>query len=291
MPAAASATRSALVDRLGRRIHHARRRLGLVQGREQLVALPGIGPWTAEMIAMRALGDPDAFPSTDMGVVKAARGLGIDGDLAAHAHAWRPWRSYAVQYLWSYDEKDDTMKRHETKVTRARTIDSPIGPITLAGDDDVLTQLVMHEQRHAPVCSMAAYPQDTNAFGDVVDQLTGVLRRRAHRLRRRHAARRNRVSAEGVAGTAGRFPTAKTWSYGQLAEHIGAHNAQRAVGLANGKNPVAIIVPCHRVIGASGNLVGYGGGLSRKVFLLALEGLQFSGMNVVQEACTWVVTG
>lgn len=74
--------------------------------REQLVALPGIGPWTAELIAMRALGDPDAFPATDMGVVKGARALGIEGDIGAHAHAaWRPWRSYAVQYLWSVDEK------------------------------------------------------------------------------------------------------------------------------------------------------------------------------------------
>jgi len=72
------------------------------RAREQLHALPGIGPWTVEMIALRALGDPDAFPSTDMGVVKAARNLGIDGDVGAYAHdKWRPWRSYAVQYLWS----------------------------------------------------------------------------------------------------------------------------------------------------------------------------------------------
>jgi AraC family transcriptional regulator of adaptative response / DNA-3-methyladenine glycosylase II len=72
------------------------------RAREQLHALPGIGPWTVEMIALRALGDPDAFPSTDMGVMRAAHALGIDGDLAAHAHdKWRPWRSYAVQYLWS----------------------------------------------------------------------------------------------------------------------------------------------------------------------------------------------
>ena len=62
------------------------------------------------------------------------------------------------------------MKRHQTAVTQARTIDSPIGPITLAGDDDVLTQLVMHEQRHAPV-DIEHYPNDPNAFGDVVDQL------------------------------------------------------------------------------------------------------------------------
>ena len=76
------------------------------QARAQLLALPGIGPWTAELIAMRALGDPDAFPATDLGVIKGARAVGIAGDVAAHAHeAWRPWRSYAVQYLWSVDEK------------------------------------------------------------------------------------------------------------------------------------------------------------------------------------------
>jgi AraC family transcriptional regulator, regulatory protein of adaptative response / DNA-3-methyladenine glycosylase II len=70
------------------------------QAREQLLALPGIGWWTVEMIAMRALGHPDAFPYTDMGVIKGARELGIDGQLAEHAERWRPWRSYATQYLW-----------------------------------------------------------------------------------------------------------------------------------------------------------------------------------------------
>jgi AraC family transcriptional regulator of adaptative response / DNA-3-methyladenine glycosylase II len=68
--------------------------------REQLLALPGIGPWTAEMIAMRGLGDPDAFPATDMGVVKAAAELGITA-IDAHAAAWSPWRAYATHYLWS----------------------------------------------------------------------------------------------------------------------------------------------------------------------------------------------
>jgi AraC family transcriptional regulator of adaptative response / DNA-3-methyladenine glycosylase II len=67
--------------------------------RAQLLALPGVGHWTAEMIAMRGLGDPDAFPATDMWVVKAAQQLGIS-DLASHAVAWRPWRAYATHYLW-----------------------------------------------------------------------------------------------------------------------------------------------------------------------------------------------
>ncbi|MBT2383430.1 AlkA N-terminal domain-containing protein [Streptomyces sp. ISL-11] len=77
------------------------------RAREQLAALPGVGPWTREIIAMRALGDPDAFLPTDLGVRRAAaaRGLpGTPGALTRHAAAWRPWRSYAVQYLWSADD-------------------------------------------------------------------------------------------------------------------------------------------------------------------------------------------
>ncbi|GAA1917180.1 hypothetical protein GCM10009753_56920 [Streptantibioticus ferralitis] len=72
--------------------------------RQQLGALPGFGPWTVEVIAMRALGDPDAFLPTDLGVRLAARELGLPGTpaaLARHAEPWRPWRAYAVQYLWA----------------------------------------------------------------------------------------------------------------------------------------------------------------------------------------------
>ena len=78
-----------------------------------------------------------------------------------------------------------------------------------------------------------------------------------------------------------RIPYGATLSYGELAKRIGNPNASRAVGLANGRNPISIIVPCHRVIGASGKLVGYGGGLSRKEILLALEG---SGATCSEQA-------
>ncbi|MEU6524646.1 AlkA N-terminal domain-containing protein [Streptomyces sp. NPDC046924] len=74
--------------------------------REKLLALPGFGPWTADVIAMRALGDPDAFLPTDLGVRRAARELGLPSTpaaLTARAAAWRPWRAYAVQYLWATD--------------------------------------------------------------------------------------------------------------------------------------------------------------------------------------------
>jgi len=74
------------------------------EARRALARLPGFGPWTIEMIAMRALGDRDAFPGRDLGVVKAARALGLPAGPAALAAAsapWRPWRAYAVQHLWA----------------------------------------------------------------------------------------------------------------------------------------------------------------------------------------------
>lgn len=74
------------------------------EARQRLAALPGVGPWTVESIAMRALGDPDAFPATDLGVRLAVEELGLPtapAALEAHSLAWRPWRAYAVQYLWA----------------------------------------------------------------------------------------------------------------------------------------------------------------------------------------------
>jgi len=69
------------------------------------------------------------------------------------------------------------------------------------------------------------------------------------------------------------IPYGETWSYAQLADAIGNPKAVRAVGLANGKNPVSVIVPCHRVIGKNGKLTGYAGGIERKQRLLAIEGI------------------
>ncbi|MFF0449770.1 AlkA N-terminal domain-containing protein [Streptomyces sp. NPDC004609] len=77
------------------------------EARARLGALPGFGPWTVEVIAMRALGDPDAFLPTDLGMRRAAAHVGLPATpaaLTAHAAAWRPWRAYAVQYLWATDD-------------------------------------------------------------------------------------------------------------------------------------------------------------------------------------------
>ena len=72
--------------------------------REDLLAIPGIGPWTADYIALRALGDRDAFPAGDLGLRRSARALGLPHDtpgLAAYSERWRPWRRYAAHYLWA----------------------------------------------------------------------------------------------------------------------------------------------------------------------------------------------
>jgi len=82
----------------------------------QLLGLRGVGPWTASYVAMRALGDPDAFLPTDLGVRHAVSRLGHSDDrrsVAALAERWRPWRAYATQHLWASlgDEKDQIKKR------------------------------------------------------------------------------------------------------------------------------------------------------------------------------------
>jgi methylated-DNA-[protein]-cysteine S-methyltransferase len=79
------------------------------------------------------------------------------------------------------------------------------------------------------------------------------------------------------------IPYGETWSYGQLAANIGKPKASRAVGAANGVNPIPVIIPCHRVIGASGKLTGFGGGIETKQFLLGLESGQIaSRLNFAQ---------
>jgi len=78
-------------------------------------------------------------------------------------------------------------------------------------------------------------------------------------------------------------PAGKTMTYGQLARQIGSPGASRAVGMANGSNPIAIVVPCHRVIGADGTLTGYGGGLDRKRWLLAHERANFASDSTTDQ--------
>jgi methylated-DNA-[protein]-cysteine S-methyltransferase len=150
------------------------------------------------------------------------------------------------------------------------TVDSPIGPLRLVATDGVLTGLYMDAQRHLPDEAAFGVRDDDGPFAEVVRQLGEYF-----------AGERTDfdlpLHLEGtdfqrrVWAALREVPYGETWTYGQLAAHIGSPGASRAVGLANGRNPIAIVVPCHRVVGASGRLTGYGGGLERKQHLLDLE--------------------
>ena len=152
---------------------------------------------------------------------------------------------------------------------RYRITESPVGFITIAGDDDAVTAVRMDDQAHPP-SGRADWVPDEDAFQHVVDQLdayfAGDLTDFDVTLRLGGTDFQRRVWAGLL-----EIPYGETVSYGALAARIGQPTASRAVGLANGRNPVAIIVPCHRVIGSTGALTGYGGGLDRKRNLLELE--------------------
>lgn len=147
--------------------------------------------------------------------------------------------------------------------------DSPIGPLTLVATDGRLAGLYMDAQRHLPDETTFGDRDDT-AFPAVVEQLdayfAGTLTAFDLPL-----APTGTPFQQTVWAALREIPYGETVSYGELADRIGRPAAARAVGLANGRNPIGIIVPCHRVIGSTGDLTGYGGGLERKRYLLAHE--------------------
>ncbi|MUL50126.1 methylated-DNA--[protein]-cysteine S-methyltransferase [Mycobacterium sp. CBMA293] len=151
---------------------------------------------------------------------------------------------------------------------QTRTMDSPVGTITLAGRDGRLRHLRMDDQTYEP--SHDGWEPDDTAFPEAVDQLTayfaGELQEFELELDLIGTEFQRRVWNALLT-----IPYGETRSYGEIALQVGSAGASRAVGLANGHNPVGIIVPCHRVIGANGSLTGYGGGLDRKKLLLNLE--------------------
>ncbi|MDM0083946.1 methylated-DNA--[protein]-cysteine S-methyltransferase [Variovorax sp. J31P179] len=151
-------------------------------------------------------------------------------------------------------------------------IDSPLGGITLAATDQGLAGAWFDHQRHWP---------DTRGW--VTDDAHPVLRQAAAQLDDYFAGRRDsfELPLDLSHGTAFQqsvwqalraIPAGQTTSYGALSAGVGKPAAVRAVGAAVGRNPISVIVPCHRVLGADGSLTGYAGGLERKTALLELEG-------------------
>jgi methylated-DNA-[protein]-cysteine S-methyltransferase len=148
-------------------------------------------------------------------------------------------------------------------------LESPVGTLLLAGDSDGLHQ-VLFSTDGRPARPGPAWEENPSALDQVVRQLkayfAGELENFDLSLSPRGTPFQQKVWSELQ-----KIPYGKTISYGELARRIGNPKASRAVGLANGSNPISIVIPCHRVIGSNGKLTGYGGGLPIKEKLLALE--------------------
>ncbi len=155
-------------------------------------------------------------------------------------------------------------------------VDSPIGPLVVTADADGVTGVWMD----APAWWIDDGPpgarRDDAALADVRRQLEEYFagERRVFDLPLNPSGTPFQLR---VWAALREIPYGEVRSYGDLAARIGSPGSARAVGLANGRNPIPVIVPCHRVIGASGALTGYGGGLERKQFLLGLEARVASG--------------
>ncbi|WP_309713809.1 methylated-DNA--[protein]-cysteine S-methyltransferase [Armatimonas sp.] len=150
--------------------------------------------------------------------------------------------------------------------------ETPLCTLRLTSDGEALTGIyLLPDHRHAPEMTTdweesPTLPIFQKAATQLAEYFAGQRTTFSLPLAPTGTAFQKRVWAELI-----KIPYGQTISYGELARRIGNPSASRAVGLANGKNPLSIIVPCHRVIGASGKLTGYGGGLARKEALLSLE--------------------
>lgn len=151
-------------------------------------------------------------------------------------------------------------------------IDSPIGPLLLVGDETGLRRLEFVKGRTRPD---PAWREDAAPLQDAIRQLRAYFAGKLEKFDIPLAPEGTPFQRQ-VWKRLCEIPYGETISYGELARRIGNPKASRAVGLANGSNPIAIVIPCHRVIGSNGKLTGYGGGLPLKEKLLALERRQLT---------------
>jgi methylated-DNA-[protein]-cysteine S-methyltransferase len=148
---------------------------------------------------------------------------------------------------------------------------SPVGDLTVVARDGVLCGLYMPRQRYRPDSSVFGV-RDASAFGPVREVLGAYFAGEVVDFAAVPVALGGTEFQRRVWTALRGIPAGVTWSYGRLAASLGlGAGAARAVGAANGRNPVGIVVPCHRVVGGDGGLTGYGGGVERKRFLLELE--------------------
>ncbi|MEO6817553.1 MAG: methylated-DNA--[protein]-cysteine S-methyltransferase [Edaphobacter sp.] len=148
-------------------------------------------------------------------------------------------------------------------------MESPLSSLTLVNTDGVLSGLYMPDHLRGPKTESLG-ERKTSGFDAVRSQLHEYFQQRRTEFEL-PIAPRGTAFQQSVWSLLKSIPYRETRSYGQLSDLLGNRLAIRAVGLANGRNPLSIIIPCHRVVGRNGSLTGYAGGLERKRFLLDLE--------------------
>ena len=258
----------------------------------RFMEIPGIGAWTAGYIAMRCLAWPDAFLATDLEVRKAL-GSPPPGKILTLAERWKPWRAYAVMHLWNQAEAESasehatkSKKRNEKKAAMhyLSHYESPLGAMTMASDGHHLTGLWFDGQKydrstidndavaqpHLPVFTQTAQWLDTY-FEGADPGFTPPIRVEGSDFKKM------------VTSIMLSIPFGATSTYAQIAAEVARRTGRKqmsaqAVGGAVGRNPIVLIVPCHRVVATNGSLRGYAGGVNRKEWLLEMEGVNVSGL-------------
>lgn len=163
--------------------------------------------------------------------------------------------------------------KFNTPVIHATHIDTPLGGVTLAATDVGLCGLWFDAQRHAPDTIGWRIHADHPVLREAAAQLGDYLAGRRCAFDLPLDLSHGTAFQQSVWQALCEIPRGATTSYGALGAHVGRPAAARAVGAAVGRNPISVIVPCHRVIGTGGALTGYAGGIDRKTALLALEGV------------------
>ena len=253
--------------------------------REQLLRLRGVGPWTADYVVMRGLGHPDMFLDADLGVRHALAAIGVEaaagqwlGTVALVRSAPPLGESLARRSNW----KDHSMTTSATTNSSpneaelvSTVMDTPVGPITIVASDRGVRAILWpdddpdHHRGRVPISAVACGP-DHPVIVATVAQLGEYFagEREEFDLLLDPVGTDFQQSAWMALRT---IPYGTTVSYGEQAARMGDRRKARAVGAANGRNPISIVVPCHRVVGSNGALTGFAGGIATKAWLLDHE--------------------
>lgn len=279
----------------------------LVAEAARLGSIRGIGDWTVQYVLMRAYDYPDAFLPTDYGVKLALPDM-KPRELEKLSQPWRPWRSYAVMSMWSVPHEKPKKERAARSAAAASkratptakranqrkkegimdftcTYASPLGDIELASNGEALIGLWFKGQKYdaATLSPTTQEKPDDPVLARACAWLDAYFKGRDPG-EIPPCAPRGSEFRQLVWTKLAEIPYGELVTYGDIAKAIeadtGKKRSARAVGGAVGHNPVSIILPCHRVVGASRSLTGYAGGIERKIALLKLEGVDMSTLSV-----------